>query len=1439
MSVFIGSKQKATKRKTQAVNDQEQWNNYTTEPPPKKKRDGTQHAESVIQGPPKHIIPKMMLKPTGFSNCSNFAAIRPIKKVHRSQFPNPEADGLNIFIYNAEYGWDKEYGTLLRWYGIMENTNSSVYLQLHGFDAHFMVHMGDAINENDSIVQEVISALEIGMLKYINKNILQRTKKYQNNPEVGNIGIYANSGELKLIKRWERKYVEPLMDRGMNGKLSVIDIYVEHPKLVRIARDLIENYMGCDPSEKNRWTEITRWCEGEEYEDELENFDIYEADVDFTVRWLVDDKKLSCHWYRLEAKKYQYIEIEDELRCTTCDMEILADYKDLAILPDSQTRRLPDLVVLVFDEEWGSTGKLFPNPKYDDMIKIVFKISTLNKSTKPISVLMSFKSVPNMEKNFDYVFCYENQVDYLADVLRFFRLIDADVWQHHNGNHFDIPYPLERAKFLGIKNADMLGRSKTKGVYLKQDKNKGFKKHFASIPGRINIDLLRITQDQFPGADGHGLDSLAKRFKVGTKGNLAYDMLNSCQLTEKGREKISKYCWKDVFLTDKIANDILKSIKVSIEVARLSGIPIDSALNRATTFKVEGGLRHECNTQLKKDELEKKEFNQVVKITNRKGRRFDMVFKVQDDLKDWEDGDGPEEVSNMDRKQAKAKGYKGATVIRPKSGYYADHVVVTLDFASMYPSIIMNRNLCFSTYISKETIEKNGYRWLVDYWSLPKIKIIDGQLAEVFDPNAPAFLMPHIKEGILPRLEKKWKTERGGIRSGPMKDLNKKIEACKAEIEAAIKASMTPEQLKKLDSSDDKKIEWGKLVEQYLDIHIEHIVLEFIQDYDQLDARQNAIKILMNSLYGMTGFYDSSFYCKEIAATVTGEGRNMLLKTKYIVETTFCRANGYPYDAIVIYGDTDSVFVQLKGLPADHVFGYIFGSMMARYVTELLRKPNIDVKIIEEDYKQVCMPLSEPQTPGYQILDPIKNAEASDVTTAISAPSPLLQRSIQKNPFIEEVELTFEKDYLRTNLILAKNYEGLKFVMAKDKPEFEAKGLQFLKRGLCSFAKETLKKVSEIVCVDGKVEDALEYARDRLKQLRQRRVDTVDLIQKMRLSKDLNQYGKIKTVFSKKENKIVTRKTAEGIAVTLARKNWEIQKKWAEEAGIDPNSPAVRPAGAGDSVEYVFVDTLWQNKKKAKKRDMVMDPLEAIKTKANIDYDEYISSLEKNLCKILRHPVNYLYPGGVTLAEDANNKIDIMFKEQLKRESQARDEEDSDSEEEEEDDDEAEEELDIIDDLNLTAEQIIALDKREKELEKLLDAKVIRVLYEGKGRPPTTNPTEKKIGVMHRYIIPAKKCANCQNIILDDNTRSQENKAICIDCHKSKPDFYSDLKKISTDTERKLEVVWQTCERCFDAPREETVDCQSFSCQYMRQRINLGNEAKNLTQRLKDIDISW
>jgi len=62
--------------------------------------------------------------------------------------------------------------------------------------------------------------------------------------------------------------------------------------------------------------------------------------------------------------------------------------------------------------------------------------------------------------------------------------------------------------------------------------------------------------------------------------------------------------------------------------------------------------------------------------------------------------------------------YEGATVIEPKRGYY-DTPIATLDFSSLYPSIMMAHNLCYTTLIDMDTVKRLELAKDVDYVQTP------------------------------------------------------------------------------------------------------------------------------------------------------------------------------------------------------------------------------------------------------------------------------------------------------------------------------------------------------------------------------------------------------------------------------------------------------------------------------------------------------------------------------------------------------------------------------------------------------------------------------------------------------------------------------------------------------------------------------------------------
>ncbi len=88
-------------------------------------------------------------------------------------------------------------------------------------------------------------------------------------------------------------------------------------------------------------------------------------------------------------------------------------------------------------------------------------------------------------------------------------------------------------------------------------------------------------------------------------------------------------------------------------------------------------------------------------------------------------------------------------------------------------------------------------------------------------------------------------------------------------------------------------------------------------EYGIFDRQQAAVKVIMNSLYGVLGWDRFRLYDKEMGAAITATGRE-------VIEFTEAAANEIEYE--VAYGDTDSVMLELGGdIPKEDAIEQSFG----------------------------------------------------------------------------------------------------------------------------------------------------------------------------------------------------------------------------------------------------------------------------------------------------------------------------------------------------------------------------------------------------------------------------------------------------------------------------------------------------------------------------------
>ncbi|PKY33087.1 DNA/RNA polymerase [Rhizophagus irregularis] len=163
------------------------------------------------------------------------------------------------------------------------------------------------------------------------------------------------------------------------------------------------------------------------------------------------------------------------------------------------------------------------------------------------------------------------------------------------------------------------------------------------------------------------------------------------------------------------------------------------------------------------------------------------------------------------------------------------------------------------------------------------------------------------QKGLFPKILERLGRMRNEIKA-QLKPIGKKKEymgKVKSRMDASGSISIADAFKDVLSSTKNmkKRAEMVKILDPFIDLSYDNFIKEYSSvcfAYESLNSKQKAIKLYMNSFYGVTGRSGSPFYILELAGGVTSAGQEII---KRVAE--YVRKKGFR----IKYGDTDSLYL--------------------------------------------------------------------------------------------------------------------------------------------------------------------------------------------------------------------------------------------------------------------------------------------------------------------------------------------------------------------------------------------------------------------------------------------------------------------------------------------------------------------------------------------------
>lgn len=572
---------------------------------------------------------------------------------------------------------------------------------------------------------------------------------------------------------------------------------------------------------------------------------------------------------KLQRKKNE-VKSPETLRKTVIETQFLANATNdcqvsAATFNNTSLENLQDvlavsehqhLLTFIMELHVQTRGDFKPDPQLDLIRAIFYGIihdsseSTLNNT---FGVFTVKSTIPIFEDSYRIVYV-DSEIDLINRFVNFLNECDPDIMCGFEIEMASWGYLIERGYAVGLNLPPLLSRIHNKKMKFEKGQD---------LPGRIVLDMWRLLR--------HEIALQSYSFE-----NVVYHILHKRvplfdfkQLSFWWEHKSCLYKYKVLdffFLRIKFIILLIEKLDLigrTSELARLFGIQFYEVLSRGSQFRVESMMLRLAKPQ------------NYIAVTPSVSQRAKMR--------------APEFLP---------------LILEPESKFYADPVIV-LDFQSLYPSMIIAYNYCFSTCLGRvEHLGKNTpFEFGATNLKIPPkyLKKLLNENKITFSPCGVAFVGRDVRKGILPKMLEEI--------------LNTRL---------MVKKSM-------------KQNKNNKTLQRVL------------------HSRQLGLKLIANVTYGYTAAnFSGRMPCVEIGDSVVSKGRETLQRAINLVDTTS------EWGAKVIYGDTDSLFVLLPGKTRKDAFK--IGAQIAETVTNANPAP---IKLKLEKVYQPCILQTKKRYVGY------------------------------------------------------------------------------------------------------------------------------------------------------------------------------------------------------------------------------------------------------------------------------------------------------------------------------------------------------------------------------------------------------------------------------------------------------------------------------------------